>query len=226
LHGAVERVQKGLIRMTTRRLLLGLGLLGAGVGVARVATKRLTGVSSDTAVVDVKATITVNRSPEEVYWFWHDFENLPRFMTHLESVRVTGEGRSHWTAKGPGGRAVGWDAEIVDERPDELIAWRSLQGADVDNSGYVRFTAAPGGHGTEVRVELRYAPPGGPAGATIAKLLGSEPGQQVLDDLRRFKQVIETGEVVRSDALPEGESLARLPKQRPARPVAVERTAS
>ena len=205
--------------MTTRRLVLGLGLLGAGVGIARMASRRLTGVWSGAAVIEARATITVDKALEEVYWFWHDFENLPRFMAHLESVRVTGEGRSHWRAKGPAGRAVEWDAEIVEERPDELIAWRSLAGADVDNSGYVRFTPAPGGRGTEVRVELRYAPPGGSAGAAVAKLLGSEPGQQVLDDLRRFKQVLETGEVVRSDALPEGENLARLPKQRPARPV-------
>jgi uncharacterized membrane protein len=198
---------------------------GAMVAVAGVAAPdaieamRLSRVASDTGPVEAKATITVNKAPEEVYWFWHDFENLARFMAHLDSVQVTGDGRSRWRAHGPAGRTVEWEAEIVEERPDELIAWRSLEGADVDNSGYVRFTPAPGGRGTEVRVELRYAPPAGTVGATVAKLLGSEPGQQVFDDLRRFKQVIETGEIARSDALPMGQDVAQLPKQRPAQPV-------
>src|SRR3954451_7914376 len=211
----------------TSRMRLG-GAIAAVAGVAGpdlAEALRLSRVSSDGGPLEAKGTITVNKSPEEVYWFWHDFENLPRFMTHLESVQVTGEGRSHWKAKGPAGRAVEWDAEIAEERPDELISWRSLENADVDNSGSVRFTPGPGGRGTEIRVQLRYAPPAGVAGATFAKLLGSEPGQQVLDDLRRFKQVLETGQVVRSDALPSGENVAELPRQRPAQPVA-ERTAS
>lgn len=148
----------------------------------------------------VKQAITVNRSRDEVYEFWHDFENLPRFMNHLESVRSDGAGRSHWKAKGPAGKTVEWDAEIVEDRPNELIAWRSVKGADVDNSGSVRFKPAPGGRGTEVHVEIEYTPPGGVIGATVAKLFGEEPSQQVDGDLRRFKQVMETGEVVRSDA--------------------------
>ncbi len=152
----------------------------------------------------VLKTITVNRSPEEVYGFWHDFRNLPRFMDHLEDVQVIGERRSHWKAKAPAGRTVEWDAEIVEDRPGELIAWRSLEGADVRNSGSVRFTPAPGRRGTEVRVELHYSPPGGVVGATIAGLFGEEPDQQVNGDLRRFKQVMETGEVVQSDATTHG----------------------
>jgi uncharacterized membrane protein len=145
-------------------------------------------------------TITVNSSPEEVYRFWRDFENLPRFMSHLESVRITGERRSHWVAKAPGGTTVEWDAEIIEDIPNKLIAWRSLEGADVENSGVVRFERAPGGRGTEVRVEIVYNPPGGILGAGIAKLFGEEPGQQIKGDLFRFKQVMETGEVVHSDA--------------------------
>ena len=159
----------------------------------------------------LKKAITVNRAPEEVYRFWHDFRNLPRFMRHLEDVQVTGSRRSHWKAKAPAGMTVEWDAVVVDDRPNELIAWRSLEGADVDNSGSVRFTPAPGGRGTEVRVELDYAPPGGAVGATIAKLFGEEPEQQVQDDLRRFKQVLETGEVVYSEATVHG-------RPHPARP--------
>jgi uncharacterized membrane protein len=145
-------------------------------------------------------TVTVNRPPDELYRFWRDFENLPRFMSHLESVRITGERRSHWVAKAPAGTTVEWDAEITKDVPDQLIAWRSVEGSDVENSGVVRFDRAPGGRGTEVRVELFYDPPAGLIGAGVAKLFGEEPGQQIKGDLRRFKQVMETGEVIHSDS--------------------------
>jgi uncharacterized membrane protein len=158
------------------------------------------GGSAKTGDVRVTKTIIVNRSPEEVYRFWHDLANLPTFMKHLESVQVTGDNRSHWKATGPGGKTVEWDAEIVEDQPNTRIAWRSLEGSDIDNSGSVQFERAPGGRGTLVRVELRYTPPGGVVSATLAKLFGEEPGQQVDDDLRAFKQVLETGEVVKSDA--------------------------
>jgi len=150
--------------------------------------------------ITVREAITVQRPREEVYRFWHDFSNLPRFMEHLESVEVLDEGRSHWKAKAPVGSSVEWDAEIVSERDGEFIAWRSLQNADVSNRGSVRFEDAPGNRGTEVHVELEYQPPGGRLGAIVAKLFGEEPGQQVRGDLRRFKQVMELGEVVQSDA--------------------------
>lgn len=174
--------------------------------------------------VRVAQAVTVNRPPHEVYAFWRDFENLPRFMTHLESVRRTDARRSHWKAKAPAGRTVEWDADIVDEQPDELISWRSLPGADVETSGTVHFAQAPGERGTEVRVELRYSPPGGALGATVAKLFGEEPETQAYDDLRRFKQVIETGEVVRSEGTPEGTSLVQQLTQRAARPLGGEAT--
>ena len=142
----------------------------------------------------VQKTVTVNRSPEECYRFWRDFENLPRFMRHLESVQVLDGNRSRWTARAPLG-TVSWDAAIINDVPDELIAWRSLEGADVDNAGSVRFRAVPGNRGTTVTVELNYEPPAGRLGVTIAKLFGEEPEQQVREDLRRFKQVMEAGEV-------------------------------
>jgi uncharacterized membrane protein len=145
-------------------------------------------------------SITINRAPEEVYRFWRDFQNLPRFMNNLESVQVIDERRSHWVAKGPAGTTVEWDAEIIEDRPNELIAWRSVEGSDVDNWGTVRFERAPGGRGTEVTVEIEYNPPGGALGAGIAKILGEAPEQQIKDDLRRLKQVLEVGEVVHSDA--------------------------
>jgi uncharacterized membrane protein len=145
-------------------------------------------------------TIIVSRSPEETYRFWHNLTNLPTFMRHLESVQMTGDNRSHWKATAPGGKTVEWDAEIVDDQPNSRIAWRSLEGSDIYNTGSVRFEPAPGGRGTLVRVELQYAPPGGIVGATIAKLFGEEPKQQIEDDVRAFKQVLETGEVIQSDA--------------------------
>jgi uncharacterized membrane protein len=157
----------------------------------------------------VQKSVTVNRSPEELYRFWHNFENLPRFMNHLQSVQVTGEKRSHWKAKGPAWMTVEWDAEIIADRANELIAWRSLKGADVDHAGSVRFERAPGGRGTEVRVEMQYIPPGGVISATLAKLFGEAPDQQMQEDLRRFKQLMEAGEIVRSEATLRGRGPAR-----------------
>ena len=148
----------------------------------------------------VVKTVSINRSPEEVYQFWRNFENLPRFMNHLEAVHTMDDRRSHWIAKAPAGRTVEWDAEIVADQPNSLISWRSLEGADVDNSGSVRFERATGGRGAVVRVELEYTPPAGALGSAIAKLFWEEPGQQLDDDLRALKQVMETGEIVRSDA--------------------------
>ncbi|MDQ3138604.1 MAG: SRPBCC family protein [Gemmatimonadota bacterium] len=150
--------------------------------------------------VEVRRQITINRPAEEVYRFWRDFENLPQFMEHLESVQSLGDRRSHWKARAPAGTTVEWDAEIIEDRPNERISWRSVDDAEVPNTGSVRFVPAPGDRGTEVHVELRYDPPGGTIAAAIAKLFGEEPGQQVRGDLRRLKQVMETGEVVHSDA--------------------------
>jgi len=150
--------------------------------------------------IHAKGHCIVNLPPEEVYNFWRDFQNLPRFMRHLESVVDMGDGRSRWKAKGPAGMDVEWDATIIADVPGELITWRSLEGSDVDNAGAVRFERATGGRGTIIKVNLEYLPIGGVLGATVAKLFGEEPEQQLNDDLRRFKQVLEVGEVVVSDA--------------------------
>ena len=150
--------------------------------------------------VRIRKAITINRSPEEVYGFWRKLENLPRFMVHLESVRELDDRRSYWKVHAPLGRSVEWTAEIIEDRPNELISWRSVEEAQIPNSGTVRFSPAPGGRGTEVQLEVSYEPPAGALGATLAKLIGQEPSQQVDGDLRRFKQVLETGEVVHSDA--------------------------
>jgi uncharacterized membrane protein len=167
----------------------------------------------------VKASTTVRRSPDELYAFWHDFGNLPRFMAHLDAVETRPDGRSCWRATGPAGMKVEWDAEVLSDRPGEMIAWRTLPGAEVVHSGIVAFVPAPGDRGTEVHVDMEYAPPAGKAGSIIGKLFGEEPELQVRDDLRRLKQVMETGEVVRSDGSPEGTLARRLVAQRPARPL-------
>jgi uncharacterized membrane protein len=146
--------------------------------------------------IKVEESVTINRPVLEVYRFWRNFENLPRFMDHLESVTVIDDTRSHWVAKGPAGSRVEWDAVIHNEVADELIAWRSLPGSQVNNAGSVHFTPTPDGTGTDVRVVLSYEPPAGKLGAAVAKLLGEEPSQQVADDLRRFKQVMDSGDVL------------------------------
>jgi uncharacterized membrane protein len=150
--------------------------------------------------IEVRRTVTIAKPPAEIYAFWRNLENLPRFMTYLDSVRVLGDGRSAWKAKGPAGSQYEWMAEITEDRAGELISWRSLPPSDAFNTGTVAFLPAPGNRGTEVHVTLRYEPPAGAVGAAIAKLFGKEPGQQVLSDLRRLKQVLETGEVMHSDA--------------------------
>jgi uncharacterized membrane protein len=165
----------------------------------------------------VSKTVIINRSPEEVYQNWRQFENFPKFMKHLEEVRMSDDRRSHWKAKAPAGRTVEWDAEITEDQPNSLIAWRSLEGSDVQNSGRVRFERAAGGRGTVVRVEMQYAPPAGVVGATIAKLFGEEPGQQLDEDLRRFKQIMEIGEIAKSDAsIHSGMHAAQPPEKAPA----------
>jgi len=173
---------------------------------------------TDTGETRVVAAITVNRPRDEVYSFWRRFEDLPAFMDHVESVSVDDTGSVHWVVKAPAGRTVEWDAELTEDVPGERISWRSLEGADVENSGTVRFADAPGGRGTEIHLDIDYSPPAGALGAGIAKLFGEEPRQQAKDDLRRFKQVMEAGEVVRSEGSPEGQTARRLVKQRAAQP--------
>jgi len=154
--------------------------------------------------IKVAHAVTINKSADELYDFWRDFSNLPRIMDHLESVTVQDATHSHWVAKAPLGRTVEWDAEIINEVPKQLIAWRSLPGADVDNAGSVTFKAAPLGRGTELRVEISYIPPAGKVGAMVAKLLGEEPGRQLDDDLRHFKALMEAGERPTTQGQPSG----------------------
>ena len=165
---------------------------------------REAGKMTDDGAIRTRRSIAINRPRDELYRYWRDFQNLPQFMYHLESVQLLDDKRSHWVTKGPAGKRVEWDSEITVERTNEMIGWRSLEGADVYNAGTVEFEQRPGDRGTIVRVELEYRPPGGIAGTAVAMLFNQSPEQQIYDDLRRFKQMMEIGEVVRSDAAPEG----------------------
>ncbi len=145
--------------------------------------------------IHVERSMTINKPVEEVFSFWRNFENLPRFMRHLKSVRVADERTSRWEARAPLGMSIAWDAEITEERPNDFIIWRSLPGGAVEHRGSVQFRNAPFAGGTEVIVSLDYRPPVGRPGAFFARLFGENPEQQVREDLRRFKQLMEAGEI-------------------------------
>ncbi len=162
----------------------------------------------------MEKSITINQTPESLYKFWRDLENLPRFIEKLESVTPLDERRSHWVVKGPGNTTVEWDAEISNEKENELIAWRSLPGrAEVTNAGSIRFEPAPDGRGTKLSVTVNYNPPGGAAGLLVAKLFGEEPGQLIDLNLRRLKRLVETGEIPTI----EGQTSGRVPDSEPRR---------
>lgn len=179
-----------------------LDVVGSMQQSRREANNGTAGVKEGT--IDVEKSITVNRSQQECYTFWRNFENLPRFMQHLESVTTTSESRSHWKATGPGGSTVEWDAELTVDQPDQLLAWRSVENADIDSAGTVSFERAPGGRGTILRVELQYKPPGGKPAAVLAKLSGRAPEQMIGEELRRFKWLIETGVIPTTVGQPSG----------------------
>ena len=143
--------------------------------------------------IDFEQSLVINRSAQECYQFWRNFENLPRFMPHLESVVVTDARTSHWRAVGPADFNIEWDAELTVDQPDRLLAWRSLADADVDSAGTVSFEPIAGQRGTLVRVEMQYRPPAGKPGDLVARLFGRAPEQMIEDGLRRFKWLIETG---------------------------------
>jgi uncharacterized membrane protein len=172
------------------------------------------GKTAKDRILHVEKAITIRKSPEEIYRFWRDFKNLPRFMRHLESITVINEKRSHWKAKAPAGKTIEWNAEITQEIPNELIAWRSDESDEVKHSGEVRFERAPGARGTEVHVDFQYDPPAGALGAVIAKLLGEDPQTQVQEDLRRFKQLLEAGEIPTTKGQPSGSKKILAMKQK------------
>jgi uncharacterized membrane protein len=145
----------------------------------------------------IEEAIAVKSPAEDLFNIWRDFENLPRFMSHL--IRVAARRHcSHWVAHGPAGTEVSWDAEIITEDPGRMIGWRSLEGSQVDTAGSVHFTPLPSAAGTEVRVNLKYDPPAGKLGGWLAWLFGQDAARQIRADLQRFKQLVEAGEIARA----------------------------
>jgi uncharacterized membrane protein len=166
----------------------------------------------------ITKSITVARPRSEVYAFWRDFENLPRFMRHVESVQNLGGGRSHWVAKGIAGTDREWDAELVEDKPNERVSWRTIGAGDTArHAGTVSFLSV-GDSATEVRVDIEYDPPAGALGASIARLFGEEPSQQIEEDLERFKRVLETGDTERTYRHTEGVADISVPTQEPVEP--------
>ncbi len=206
LVGGGAMVLMGLSQRSLRGVLMavaGGGLVYQGV------TKQSTIQQAQEAIginktIKVEKTVTINKPADELYRFWHDFDNLPRFMKHLKSVTVQNDKRSHWIANAPLDSSVEWDADILEDRENEFISWASVEGADVENSGFIRFKKAPGDRGTEVKVVLEISPPGGALAAAFAKLFGEEPEQQIGDDLRRFKMLMEAGEIATTEGQPKG----------------------
>ncbi|MGH8179702.1 MAG: SRPBCC family protein [Steroidobacteraceae bacterium] len=194
--------------VTALDVLAALRLTGSGAG------QSAPGVSGRTDIY-LERSIAVSKSPEECYRFWRSFENLPRFMHSLESVRQLDEGRSRWVAKGPMAMRLEWTSEITADRPGEEIAWRTLDDSGAANACSVKFEAAPAGRGTIVRVTLHYSPLGGALGAGLVKLLGHDPQSRIREDLRRFKQVMETGEIPTTRGQPAGQRslLGRVTRQ-------------
>lgn len=156
--------------------------------------------------IQVEKTVTIERPASELYSYWRNLTNLPNFMGHLKSVTNKNEAGtvSHWVANAPLDLSVEWDAEIIKDEPDHLIAWNALENADIANCGFVRFQPATGDRGTQVKVVLEYQPPGGALTNAIAKLFGESPQQQIGDELNRFKQLMETGEIATTKGQPKG----------------------
>ncbi len=169
--------------------------LTAHDGTADAALSGASGTAGTTGTIRVTQSININQHPEACYHFWRNFENFPRFMKHVDEVRMLDATRSHWKVRAPLGRQVAWTAELVSDVPAQQLGWRTLPGAEIDHAGVVRFVPALGERGTRVEVDLSYRAPLGKAGSQLAKLFGEEPSQQIDDDLRRFKQLIETGEI-------------------------------
>jgi uncharacterized membrane protein len=196
IGGASRRSLGGLLLALAGGALLLRGATGhcllyqqLGINSAKLNTE--TGVPGNKGI-KVEKTVTIRRSPQELYRFWRELENLPRFLEHVKSVREIDQQRSHWIVKGPAGSELEWTAQIITDREGELIAWESLPGAEVQNAGSVRFEASADGRSTEMKVALQYQPPAGVLGAAVARLFGEDPAQQLDKDLTRLKEIVES----------------------------------
>lgn len=203
-YGLKKRRGTGWMLATLGGVLLQRGFTGH-CNVYEALGRNTAGDPSDTrralggsAGVNVDESVTINRPIEELYHFWRNLENLPRFMRHLESVERVTDTLSRWRAHGPAGTTVEWNAEIINEVSNQVIGWKSIEGSDVVSAGSVNFDPAGEGRGTRVRVRLQYSPPGGKIGAAVAKLMGRDAATEIREDLRRFKQLVEAGEIARN----------------------------
>ena len=206
--GGSAMVLMGLHQRSLRGILTAIaggGLAYHGATADKSLQDKVVDATGINKAIRVEKTVTIDKSAEELYNYWHNFENLPNFMKHVKSVQVLDMRRSHWVANAPLGQTIEWDADIINDQPNQLIAWASEEGAQVDNSGFVRFSPAPGDRGTEVKVVMEYNVPGGMVTAAIAKLFGEEPEQQIGDELRRFKQLMETGEIATTEGQSRGQ---------------------
>ncbi len=190
---------------------LGLAAIGGAVALTSPARERLLprltrhdSPGEHAMTVDALATVTIDASPEALYDRWRDLPGLPSIHRHVLAVEDLGSGRSRWQVRGPGKRVLQWDAELLHEEPGHRLTWRSLPGGDLDHEGEVTFQEVPGGRGTVVTVGLRYAPPGARFGAALAGLMGHAPNRTLREDLRRFKQLVETGEIATTEGQPSG----------------------
>ena len=205
IYGLKQRSLAGALLAVAGGSLLYRGATGHcnGYAAAGVSTTKGHGKGVERGI-KIEQSITINCAPEVLYRFWHDPENLPRIMSHIHSITPRTDTISSWTVTGPAGQDVKWDAEIINDEKNTLIAWQSLENADVRNAGSVRFLPVPGGVGTELRVSLQYMPTAGMAGAALARLFGKSPERQIREDLRRFKQIMECGEIVSTAGQPTG----------------------
>jgi uncharacterized membrane protein len=203
--GGAALVVWGANKLSKERHPVGALLATTGAGLiwrsSRTDTRARLGGSRGT---HVEESVSINRSPEELYEWWRSFEHLPRVMPQLESVKRLDDRRSHWVAKGPAGYPVEWYSEIINEIPYELIGWRTVEGSNVVSAGSVHFERGLPGRGTVVRVRMQYDPPAGKVGAAFARVFGGEASQVIREGLRRFKQLMETGEIPTTDGQPRG----------------------
>jgi uncharacterized membrane protein len=198
-YGLSRRSMPGVVLAAAAAPVAYRSLTGEWPGVSNGLARQETRVAlSGSRGVHVREAVRLEVPRDEIYAFWRRLENLPRFMPHLTSVTDLGGARSHWVATGPAGAQVEWDAEIINEIENELIGWRSLAGSDIATAGSVRFSTARQGRSTQVSVNLQYAAPGGRAGRVLALVLGRDPAQMIREDLRRLKQLLETGEIPRA----------------------------
>ena len=179
-------------------LIGGVGTAAAVYGLTRLLGRKHINTLPYGYGIKLKRAVTVNASPDQLYAFWRRLDNLSVLFDNLVSVRVIDDTHSRWTLRVPGGMKLEWDAEITVDRENEMVGWRSLSGADLDNAGYVRFGRAAGGRGTVVRVALQYNPPAGKLGATLAALFGERPTGLIEEALRKLKQLAEAGEIAKT----------------------------